>query len=532
MQPEPFNNELTELTHRRNGTLDEFHRSFEEAVSSVEAELGGSYPLWIDGQEHETEEYFEVASPGNRERTVGRFADAGTDAVDRAVEAAESAFGDWRRTHWSDRVETFRQAAGLLRERKFEFAAVLSFENGKTRSEAMADVDEAIDFLRFYSRELERAEGYEFDTGEPTPGQHCRNALEPFGVFAVIGPFNFPLAIFTGMVAGAAITGNAVVAKPASATPLVAHKVVEVLSAAGVPDGVVNLVTGGGSAVGRPLVEHDSVDGVAFTGSRDVGRSIEKRFVELDKRGPVIAELGGKNSVIVTANADLEKAVSGVRNGAFGYAGQKCSATSRVYVHRDVIEPFTERLTAATEELAVRDPRDRAAFVSPLIDDDALERYRRVCEAAREEGKIETGGAVVSGAELEDGRFAEPTVATGIPHDHELAREEHFVPFVTIHPVSDLDEAIAKANDSEYGLCAGLFSEDDAEIDTWFERIESGMCYVNREQSATTGALVGAQPFGGWKSSGTTSKFAGGYWYLPQFLREQSRTVVGEAGRR
>jgi len=204
----------------------------------------------------------------------------------------------------------------------------------------MAEIDEGIDFLRFYSGEFERHDGYRFDTGEPTPGQHCRNRLEPFGVFGVVGPFNFPFAIFTGMTAGAAITGNTVVAKPASTTPLIAHEVVEILSNAGLPDGVVNLVTGGGRAVGQPLVEHEEVDGIVFTGSRAVGRSIQETFFEQAKAGPVIAELGGKNPVIVTENADLDKAVSGVTKGAFGFAGQKCSATSRVYVHEDVIKSF------------------------------------------------------------------------------------------------------------------------------------------------------------------------------------------------
>ena len=555
MDPKPFENERTFAAYRSEGTLDEFHRSFEEAVTEVESELGRSHALLIDGRRVDAEETYTVTSPADQTLEIGQFAAAGADDVDRAVAAARDAFDEWRATHWSERIEIFRRAAALMRNRKFELAATLTLENGKNRTEAMADIDEGIDFLRFYSRELERNDGYEYDTGEPTPGEHCTNALEPFGVFGVIGPFNFPFAIFCGMLSGALLTGNTAVAKPASATSLIAHKAVDILVEAGLPDGVVNLVTGSGGAVGRPLVEHEDVAGVVFTGSRTVGRNIRRTFFDLEKPGPVIAELGGKNPVIVTANADLEKAVSGVTNGAFGYSGQKCSATSRVYVDERVIEEFTDRLVAATEELVIDRPRTAEAFVSPLIDDDALDRYVDICDRARQVGTVRTGGAVVaddgrsgdtgsdgdrSGREktgrersgdLPNGRFVEPTVVTGVPHDHELAREEHFVPFVTIHPVSGLDEAIANANDSTYGLCAGLFSEDENEIETWFERIESGMCYVNREQSATTGALVQAQPFGGWKASGTTSKFAGGYWYLPQFLREQSRTVVGDVGR-
>jgi 1-pyrroline-5-carboxylate dehydrogenase len=321
------------------------------------------------------------------------------------------------------------------------------------------------------------------------------------------------------------------VAKPASPTPLIAHRVVEILTEAGLPDGVLNLVTGGGRAVGEPLVEHESVDGVAFTGSRAVGRRIQEAFVERETGGPVIAELGGKNAVVVTESADLEKAVSGVAAAAFGYSGQKCSATARVYVDRTHVDEFTRRLVAAAEDLPIRPPWERDATLSPLIDDGAVERYREVCRTASSVGTVLTGGETVSLPEGPAGRYVEPTVATDVPHDHSLAREEHFLPFVTVHPVADLDEGIRKANDSRYGLCAGLFSEDASEVEAWFERIEAGMCYVNRHQSATTGALVQAQPFGGWKASGTTRKFAGGYWYLPQFMREQTRTVVGDVGR-
>jgi len=531
MNTASFENELTLDTHRERGTMAEFHRSFEDAVSTVEAELGAPHPLWIDGDARAVDEQYTVTSPADHELEIGHFAAGTAEDVDRAVTAATGAFDEWRRTHWSDRIELFREAADRMQARKYELAAMLTLENGKNRFEAMADVDEAIDFLRFYSREIKRNEGYEFDTGEPTPGQHCTNGLEPFGVFGVIAPFNFPVAIFCGMLAGAVITGNTAVAKPASATPLVAHKTVEILTDAGLPDGVVNLVIGSGRDVGQPLIEHEDVAGVVFTGSRAVGREIRRTFFEREKPGPVIAELGGKNPVIVTSNADLEKAVSGVKNGAFGFSGQKCSATSRVYVDKGRYGEFTDRLVTATEDVVIDDPREADAFISPLIDDSALERYERICETAREVGTVRTGGEVVTDGDLARGRFVEPTVVTDVPHEHEIAREEHFVPFVTIHPVSGLDEAIEKANDSAYGLCAGLFSEDDAEIETWFDRIESGMCYVNREQSATTGALVQAQPFGGWKASGTTSKFAGGYWYLPQFMREQSRTVVGDVGR-
>ncbi|WP_135822202.1 aldehyde dehydrogenase family protein [Halostella litorea] len=526
MQPREYDNELTYLTHQQSDDVEGFHQAYEEAVESVEASLGESHPLRIDGEAVETGDSFTVTDPGDQTVEIGEFAAGGEQEVEAAVSAAKAASPDWEALDVESRVEIFQDAADIMRDRKYELAAALSLENGKNRTEAMADVDEAIDFLDFYSSEFERSNGYEFDTGEPTPGQHTTNLLRPYGVFAVISPFNFPMALFVGMSAGAMVTGNTVVAKPASTTPLVAQKYASILEEAGLPDGVLNVVMGGGSDVGQPLVEHEDVSGVAFTGSREVGLHIQETFMELGKRGPVIAELGGKNPVIVSDTADIDEAVEGVKNGAFSFSGQKCSATSRVYVYEDVIDEFTDKLVAETEELTAGPATDRDTFISPLINDSALEHYQEITEQARADGSVLTGGEVITEGDLADGRFVEPTVVTDIPHEHDLAREEHFLPFVTIHPVSDLEEGIEKSNDSEYGLCAGLFSTDEDEIDQWFDEVESGMCYVNRNQSATTGALVQAQPFGGWKFSGTTGKFAGGYWYLQQFMREQSRTRV------
>ncbi len=524
MDTPPFENELTLGRARRAGDEETVHEAYEAAVAAVRARLGETHPLRIGGDLLERDERFTVFSPGDREVVVGEFAAGDAAAVDRAVDAARTAFDGWRRTPVDERARIFRDAADLARERKFDLAAVISIENGKGRVEALADVDEAIDFLSFYARELERADGFVRDTGEPTPGEHCENVRRPYGVIGVVAPFNFPLAILAGMTTGAAIVGNTTVVKPASATPLIAHEFLDLLESAGLPNGVVNLVTGGGRAAGAPLVEHEGISGVAFTGSRAVGRKIQREFAT--RPGPVVAELGGKNPVVVTETADLDDAVEGVAMGAFSFAGQKCSATSRVYVAEARLDAFAERLVAETESLAVREPTERGAVVSPLIDDDALDRYRRIVREARNVGRVLTGGHVLETG-LPDGRYVAPTVVAEVPHDHPLAREEQFVPFVTLHPVADLAEGIARSNDSEYGLCAGLFSADDAEIARWLDEVESGMCYVNRAKSATTGALVGAQPFGGWKASGTTGTFAGGYDYLRQFTREQSRTVVG-----
>ena len=530
MTSSQFENELTIQGHTDAGTLDEFHAAYEAAVDDIASDFGETHPLWIDGNEVETDDTFTVTNPGDTDQLIGEFAAGDAGHVDDAVSAASEAFSDWKETSWDERTAIFREAADIMQDRKIEIAALMSYENAKNRTESIAEVDEAIDFLRYYSKELEENDAYDGDLREPTPGQRCVSELQPYGVFGVVSPFNFPFAILVGMTTGALITGNTAVVKPASTTPLTAHTFFDILAEAGIPDGVANLVTGGGRAVGQPLIEHEDVAGFAFTGSRAVGLNIQRTFDEMDKRGPVIAELGGKNPVIVSDDADISKAVSGVKFGAFSFSGQKCSATSRVYVHEDVVEEFTDQLVAETEELAVGKPEKRETVVSPLIDDSALERYDNICEKATADGTVRCGGSRLEDADLPTGRYVEPTVVTDIPHDHELATEEHFLPFVTIHPVSSLDEAIEKSNDSDYALCAGLFSEDEDEIDAWFDRIESGMCYVNREQSATTGALVEAQPFGGWKYSGTTGKFAGGPWYLQQFMRQQSRTVVGDVG--
>ncbi len=523
-----FENELTFLTYQQDGNEAKFHQSFDDAVEAVRAELGQDHPLRIGGENVETGETFTVTSPADTDLVIGQFASGTEDDVNEAVAVAHESFDDWRTKSYEERAEIFEKAADIMRDRRFELAATMTIENGKNRMEAIADVDEAIDFLAFYSQELRRHKGYVYDTGEPSPGQHCTNLLRPYGVFGVIAPFNFPLAILVGMTTGALITGNTAVVKPASATPMIAHTFFDILEDAGLPDGVFNLVTGGGRDVGQPIVEHPEVKGLVFTGSREVGLEAQKTFVEMGKRGPVIAELGGKNSVIVSDNADLEKAVNGVMKGAFSFSGQKCSATSRVYVHQDVYDTFVADLVDEAEDLVVGEPWDKETFVSPVIDDAALERYQDIVSKAEADGTIQLGGNMIEDDDLPDGRYVEPTIVTDLPHEHELATEEHFLPFVTIHKVEGFDEALEKANDSDYALCAGLFSEDGEEVSHWLDRIESGMCYVNRHQSATTGALVQGQPFGGWKFSGTTGTFAGGYWYLPQFMREQSRTIVKE----
>ncbi|MDQ4099372.1 MAG: aldehyde dehydrogenase family protein, partial [Chloroflexota bacterium] len=340
----------------------------------------------------------------------------------------------------------------------------------------------------------------------------------------VLAPFNFPHALSAGMSAGALVAGNTVVYKPASATPLSGYELARCFHDAGVPGGAFNFLTGGGEEVGERLASHPDVDGVIFTGSKEVGFDLFRTFSrEFPK--PCITEMGGKNPTIVTRNADLDKAVEGVARSAFGFSGQKCSACSRVYVERPVYDDFIDRLVARTEELVVGDPVHREVFVGPVIDDRAVDRYEQAVAKARE-GTIRTGGRRLADGDLGRGHYVAPTVVDGLPVDHELFQKELFLPFVAVAPVDSFDEALELANDTEYGLTAGIFSEDSGEIERFFDGIIAGVVYANRKGGATTGAWPGCQSFCGWKGSGSSGKGGLGPYYVQQFLREQSRTLV------
>jgi 1-pyrroline-5-carboxylate dehydrogenase len=345
-------------------------------------------------------------------------------------------------------------------------------------------------------------------------------------VWAVIAPWNFPYALLAAPMAAALLTGNTVVAKPSSETPLSGLLLGEIFQQAGLPAGTLSLITGGGSVVGTPLIEHPDVAGVTFTGSYDVGyHQLYQRFGKPYPK-PCIVEMGGKNPAIVMDSADLDRAALGVFRSAFGMNGHKCSACSRVYVHQAVAEPFLDRLKKLSEEARVGDPLDRQTFLGPLATKASYQDYQRFVEAARADGQIRSGGALLTEGAFAHGYYVRPTIVTGLPRDHQLVRQELFVPLVVVEPVSGLDEALALANDTQFGLTAGFFGRKQEEIDAFLERIEAGVVYVNRAAGATTGAWPGVQPFGGWKGSGSTGKNIGGLYTLPCYLREQSRTLV------
>jgi 1-pyrroline-5-carboxylate dehydrogenase len=373
---------------------------------------------------------------------------------------------------------------------------------------------------------MEDASGFDRPMGRLSPGEKTRDILKPYGVFGVIAPFNFPLALAAGMSAGALLAGNTVVFKPSPDAPTTGVKLLEILREAGLPAGAMSYLTDSGAEVGKTLVASPKVSGIVFTGSKKVGFAIYQNFSRARPR-PCFLELGGKNPTIVTANADLEKAAEGVMRGAFGFSGQKCSATSRVYVHRDVAARFRELLVGKTRNLAIGDPTKRENYTGPVINQRAHDAYQTYVKEARAGGgRILAGGKVLTEGALANGYFVAPTIVDELPRDHRLFREELFVPFVTLAPVGSLEEAIDESNRVEYGLTAGIFSEDKTEVETFFDRVEAGILYANRATGSTTGAWPGVNPFCGWKSSGSSGKGVCGPYYVQQFLREQSQTFI------
>ncbi|HKW43709.1 MAG TPA: aldehyde dehydrogenase family protein [Thermoplasmata archaeon] len=515
-----FRNERTWQNAVETGKTEEFHAAYEAAVDKVRSEFGGKHPMVIGAEDVWATSTFPDLSPANTKLVLGLFQKGTKAHAKAAIKAAREAYPTWAATPYMDRVRIFQRAADLIGQRRFPYAALMSFENGKNRYEAMADVDEAADLMRWYVAEMVRNKGFEHTMGQFLPGETARALLKPYGVWAVVAPFNFPLAIAAGMSTGAVITGNTAVFKPASDTPYMGLRLNEVLHDAGLPPGVFNYVTGPGSTIGQELVDNADIDGFVFTGSRAVGLRAYRAFSD-SRPKPIITELGGKNPTIVAASAEVEKSALGVMRGAFGYGGQKCSACSRVLVDRRVKEAFVQRLVAETQKLKVGDPTVRDVYLGPVINDAAVTTFKKaVTEAEGAGGKILVGGKVLN----RDGYFVEPTIVDGLPRTHRINKEELFVPILSIVEVNGLDDAIRAANDVDYGLTAGIFTREPSEIRRFFTEVEAGVLYANRTAGATTGAVVGVQPFGGWKMSGITGKSAGGHYYLPQFMREQSQS--------
>lgn len=508
-----------------NVDLEAFHRSFDAALEEIRAELGRSHPLHVGGKALDPGRSPIVdVSPIDTRVVLGRFAAAGPEEIDRAVQSAKRAQKGWAALPWRERVRVLRRAAELIRERKFRLAAIMACEVGKNRLEAMGDAEESADLVDYYCQQVEDHRGFVREMARMTPVERNVETLRPYGVFACIAPFNFPLALSTGMSSAALMTGNAVVYKPAEDAPWTGLELHAVYRDAGVPPGVFQFVSGRGREMGDALCMHPLTDGVVFTGSKEVGMRI---FHGLSRRWvkPCLLELGGKNAVIVTDSADLDAAAEGVMRSAFGLQNQKCSATSRVYVDRAVAAPFLQRLLERTGAIRAGDVTQRDVWFGPVINARAVERWERAVEQAAREGRVLLGGQRLRGGAFDWGHFVAPTVAE-LPLESGLFQEELFAPLLAVGVVDGFDQALVESNRVEYGLTAGLFSGRQEEIERFFDEVEAGVCYVNKRTGATTGAWPGAQAFCGWKGSGASGKGGCGPWYVQQFVREQSRTVV------
>ena len=492
------------------------HRKQRDALELVQSQLGREYDLIIGDQHLKVSTKFTSINPSKRSEVIGVFQEGMPEHAARAVEAAYETYQTWKRASARERAEILFRAANLLRKRRFECNAWMILEVGKSWAEADADTAETIDFCEFYGREALRYAG-----PQPLvriPGEDNELRYIPLGVGAVIPPWNFPCAIMAGMTTASLVTGNTVVLKPSSDSPAVAAFFVEILREAGLPPGVVNFVTGSGAKVGNALVEHPKTRFVAFTGSKQVGLHITEQAAR-PRPGQiwikrVIAEMGGKDFIIVDDDAHLEAAVNGVVASAFGYQGQKCSACSRAIVHEKVYPAFIERLVHKTREIRVGPTTDPANFMGPVINESAFSKILNYIEIGKQEGKLIQGGHPLPG----EGFFIPPTIVADVDPKARIAQEEIFGPVLTVIRARDLDDAIRISNDSEYGLTGAIYCRDSRHISRAKEECHVGNLYINRK---CTGALVGVHPFGGFNMSGTDSK-AGGRDYLLLFTQAKS----------
>ncbi len=518
--PTEFRNEpFTDFSQEENA------QAMRTALAKVKGELGREYPLVIGGERITTDAKLDSINPANRTELVGRFQKATTELANKAVESAANAFQTWRSTSPAERADLMFRVAAILRERKHELSAWMIYEVAKTWAEADGDTAEAIDFLEFYGREMLRYSGRQ--PLVKVAGEENHLDYIPLGVVAVIPPWNFPLAIMAGMTSAAFVTGNTVVLKPSSDAPAIAYKFFEILEEAGLPAGVVNFMTGSGAEVGDVIVDHPKTRFIAFTGSKEVGLRINERAAKVHdgqiwiKR--VVAEMGGKDAIIVADDANLDDAATGVVQAAFGFQGQKCSACSRAIIDRRVYDQMLEKIAARTEQIKMGNPRDSATGMSAVINEKAFKTINAYIEKGKSEGgRVLAGG----GSDGEQGFFIEPTVIADVKPGATIEQEEIFGPVLAVIKAADYDDALRIANDTQFGLTGAVYSADEAKLERARREFHVGNLYLNRK---CTGALVGVHPFGGFNMSGTDSK-AGGRDYLLLFMQAKvSAEKVGAA---
>ncbi len=491
--------------------------SLQAAIRRAREGLAARYPLVIDGRKRETAQTFNSINPAHPSEIVGEVSSASVEQAAEAIEAAFQRFDEWRATTARERARFLFEAAELVRKRRDDFNALLVLEAGKSWPEADADTAEAIDFMEFYGREALR-----YDKPMPlvpVAGEENELRYLPLGVGVVIPPWNFAFAIMAGMTVAALVTGNTVVLKPSSDAPVIAAVFVDLLHEIGLPPGVLNFVPGAGRAIGDALVAHPKTRFIAFTGSKEVGLRINELAAKTQpgqmwiKR--VIAEMGGKDAIVVAADADLDKAVEGVVVSAYGYQGQKCSACSRAIVEAPVYDEFLTRLKRRVEQIAVGDPASPETYMGPVINESAQRSILRYIDVGKKEGRLVTGGDAL---DRDGGYYIAPTVIADVKPGARIEQEEIFGPVLAVIKAEDFDEALRIANDTQFGLTGSVYSRDERKLERASAEFFVGNLYLNRK---STGALVGGHPFGGFNMSGTDSK-AGGFDYLLLFLQAQA----------
>ena len=490
--------------------------SMQNALDRVKGKLGQTYSLKLGGQEMTTDDTFTSFNPGNIDEVIGHFQKAGEREADMAVKAASEAFKSWSRVSVEERANCLFKASDIMRERRMELAAWMVYEVGKSWAEADGDVAETIDFLEFYGQEALRYSGRKEVVS--FSGESPYMEYIPLGVGIIIPPWNFPLAITSGMATAAIVSGNTIVLKPSSDAPATAYQLVSIMEEAGLPPGVLNYLTGPGALAGEKLVRHPKTRFISFTGSMEVGLGINKAAAEMVdgqvwiKR--VVAEMGGKDAIIVDSEANLEEAAIGVVSSAFGYNGQKCSACSRLIVVEDVHEELMKKVVEKTSALKLGDPTERTNFMGPVVNESSIRKIEEYVEIGKEEGELLIGGERGEG----NGYYYKPTIFDGIDRGARLAQEEIFGPVLAVLKAKDFDDALDIANDTIFGLTGAVYTDNNDKWEKSVREFHVGNLYRNRK---CTGALVGVHPFGGFNMSGTDSK-AGGADYLLLFQQAKS----------
>jgi 1-pyrroline-5-carboxylate dehydrogenase len=494
-------------------------KNYQKGLETVENYLGKSYDLIIDGKRIKTDKQMKSINPSNFNEVIGTISQATINEADLAIEKALVAFETWKHVDPKVRADVLFKSAGIIRKRKYEFSALLTKEAGKPWGEADADVCEAIDFLEYYGRQMLQLTNIDDVVLSRKDIERNEYKYIPLGVGAIISPWNFPLAILVGMSSAAIVSGNSILLKPASTTQVIAYKFVEVLEEAGLPNGVINFIPGSGKEIGDYIVNHPKIRFISFTGSKDVGIQIYERAAKVQKGQlwlkRVIAEMGGKDAIIVDSEADLDLAARSIVYSAFGFSGQKCSACSRAIIHHEVYDAVVEKMIKLTKELKVGNPENSNTFVGPVIDDKAFDKISSYFEVGLKEGKLIVGGT----KDNSKGYFIDPTIFIDVKKDSRLMQEEIFGPILAVCKVSSFDEALEVANNTEYGLTGAVISNNRMHLEKARNEFHVGNLYFNRK---CTGAIVGYQPFGGFNMSGTDSK-AGGPDYL--VLHMQGKTI-------